>query len=154
MQTFTIDRITFEYYEKPVYGEARGQLWATCRTCRIHEKIAQAVQNAAEAHTIADDYVHGPYRHDCSPSHGRTPPPPGAGREGLVWLIKGLLDLGPLHRYRYRIEGEIWDRGRFVDEFTWHVSRLDDPAYCVPPGKEFDAVRVAVEEARREAYRD
>lgn len=149
MQTFTIDHITFRYYEKPVYAEAQGQLWATCRTCRSHEKIARAVQNAAEAHMLADDYVHGPYRHDCSPSRGRTPPPPDAGRDGLVWLIMDLLDLGPLHQYRFRVRGEIWDRGRFVDAFAWHVSSLDDPAYFVPPGKQFDAARAALEEARR-----
>src|SRR5690606_6394965 len=115
------------------YAGARGQLWATCAACGSHEKVARAAQHAAEARMLADDYVHGPYRHTCEASKGRTPPPE-AGRDGLVWLIMDLLDLGPRHRYRYRIRGEIWDRGRFVDAFTWHVPSLDDPAYCVPPG--------------------
>lgn len=132
MQTFVVGNLTFRYYEKPVYAEAQGQLWATCKACGSHEKIAQALQHAAEAHMVADDYVHG---HDCSPSRGRTPPPPNAGRYGLVWLITDLLDLGPLHQYRYRVSGEIWDQGRFVDEFTWHVHDLSDPAYFFPPGR-------------------
>lgn len=78
----------------------------------------------------------------------RTPPPPEAGRDGLVWLIKELVDTGPRSWYRYRVRGEIWDQGRFVDELSWHVPDLDDPYFYVPPGREFDAARVALAEAR------
>ena len=145
MQTFTIDHTTFRHYEQSVYAEAQGQLWATCKACGSHEKIARSVQNAAEARTLADDYVH---RHDCSPSRGRTPPPPDAGKDGLVWLITDLLDLGPLHQYRYRVSGEIWNQGQFVDEFTWHFQDLDDPRFYIPSGPEFSAVCAALEKAR------
>lgn len=59
----------------------------------------------------------------------RTPPPPEAGRNGLVWLVKEMTDLGPAHWYRYRVRGEIWVQGEFVDELLWHVPSVDDPAY-------------------------
>lgn len=59
----------------------------------------------------------------------RTPPPPGAGRDGLVWLVKELTDTGPSNWYRYRVQGEIWDQDKFVDEFSWHVPSVDDPEF-------------------------
>ena len=78
----------------------------------------------------------------------RTPPPPGAGRDGLVWLVKELTDTGPANWYRYRVRGEIWDQGKFVDEFSWDVPSVDDPYFYVPPGKAFDAARAALAKAQ------
>lgn len=80
----------------------------------------------------------------------RTPPPRKAGRDGLVWLIRELLDTGPRHKDRYHVRGEVWYRGQFVTEFSWHVPDMADPAYYVPRGRQFDAVRAALAKAKGE----
>lgn len=65
MQTFTIGTVTFQYYGGREHTDAQGQLWATCKSCGSHERVARAVQSLAVARMWADDYVHGPYRHTC-----------------------------------------------------------------------------------------
>ena len=80
----------------------------------------------------------------------RTPPPRKAGRDGLVWLIRELLDIGPRRKCRYLVRGEVWYRGRFVTEFSWRASDMTDPAYYVPRGRQFDAARTALAKARGE----
>lgn len=65
MKTFTIGHITFQYYTDSESAEVRGQLWATCKTCGSHERVARAVQHAAVARMWAEDYAYGPYRHTC-----------------------------------------------------------------------------------------
>lgn len=84
----------------------------------------------------------------------RKPPPRKAGRDGLVWLIRDLLDIGPRRKYRYRVRGEVWYRGQFVTEFSWHVPDMTDPAYYVPRGRQFDAARAALAKARGEGASD
>ena len=84
----------------------------------------------------------------------RTPPPLEAGRDGLVWLIRELVDTGPSNWYRYRVRGEIWDQGAFVGELSWHIPDVDDPYFYVPCGRQFDAARAALAKARGEGCRD